>query len=95
MVRTNPLPSSSRYNIPVALKVIFLTVLSFPKAEYLISASAYPISSFKMCPEKGDDAWPDWRESKEDLLEQLSPAQVHITVLSKNILMMLTSYLYC
>lgn len=69
MVSTNFSFSLFRYNILVVFKVIFLIVLFFFKVEYLILVSVYLIFLFKMCLEKGDDVWLDWRESREDLLE--------------------------
>lgn len=47
-----------------------------------------------MCPERRDDAWPVRREGREDLLEQLFLAHVHMKVLNKHTLMMWMKCLY-
>lgn len=47
-----------------------------------------------MFPERRDDAWPVWREGRENLLEQLFLAPVHMKMLNKHMLMMWMKCLY-
>ena len=59
------------------LKVILLPVLSIPKADYFRSTSSPSISSCKMCPDRGNDAWPDWREGGAPVGAALSGPRAH------------------